>query len=345
MLKRILLGILMMPMVALAQSYPSPTFNNLTVNGTFTATGKVGLGSLASQAANTVVANATGSSASPTAIAAPSCSTSSTALSWTSGTGLGCNTSINAATLGGATFAAPGAIGGTTPGAASFTTLSASGTVSGAGFSTYLASPPSIGSTAAGSGAFTTLSASSTVSGTGFSNYLASPPAIGGTTANSGKFTTIQATGTITPSTTGGIVGTTLADSSNSGSIGEYIFSDIPQGSAVTLTSNAASNVTSITLSAGDWEVGGSVSFVNGGSTTRTYLIGGISTTSATTPSPELRASVNTPSSVAATDDSYAIPMQRINVSASTTVYLVAQAGFSTSTCKAYGVIRARRVR
>ena len=40
-----------------------------------------------------------------------------------------------------------------------------------------------VGATTPASGAFTTLSASSTVSGAGFSNYLASPPAIGGTTA------------------------------------------------------------------------------------------------------------------------------------------------------------------
>jgi hypothetical protein len=48
-----------------------------------------------------------------------------------------------------------------------------------------------VGATTANTGAFTTLSASSTVSGTGFSNYLASPPAIGGTAANTGTFTTI----------------------------------------------------------------------------------------------------------------------------------------------------------
>jgi hypothetical protein len=40
-----------------------------------------------------------------------------------------------------------------------------------------------IGATTASTGAFTTLSASSTVSGIGFSTYLASPPAIGGTAA------------------------------------------------------------------------------------------------------------------------------------------------------------------
>ena len=74
-------------------------------------------------------------------------------------------------------------IGGTTAAAGAFTTLAASSTVSGTGFSTYLASPPAIGGTAAAAGAFTTLAASSTVSGTGFSTYLASPPAIGGTVA------------------------------------------------------------------------------------------------------------------------------------------------------------------
>ena len=49
-------------------------------------------------------------------------------------------------------------------------------------------------SVVAAAGAFTTLSASSTVSGTGFSTYLASPPAIGGTAAAAGSFTTLTAT-------------------------------------------------------------------------------------------------------------------------------------------------------
>jgi hypothetical protein len=87
-----------------------------------------------------------------------------------------------------------GTVGATTPSTGAFTTLSASSTVSGTGFSTYLASPPAIGGTAAAAGAFTTLSASSTVSGTGFSTYLASPPAIGGTTASTVRGTTITAT-------------------------------------------------------------------------------------------------------------------------------------------------------
>ena len=55
-----------------------------------------------------------------------------------------------------------------------------------------------VGASTASSGAFTTLSASSTVSGTGFSTYLASPPAIGGTAPAAGAFTTLSATGVTT---------------------------------------------------------------------------------------------------------------------------------------------------
>jgi hypothetical protein len=83
--------------------------------------------------------------------------------------------------------------------------LSLSGTVTSSGSLTFggtldLSSPPAIGSTAANTGAFTTLSASSTVSGTGFSTYLASPPAIGGTAAAAGTFTTLTGTtSTTTP--------------------------------------------------------------------------------------------------------------------------------------------------
>jgi len=69
--------------------------------------------------------------------------------------------------------------------------------------------PGTIGSGTPNSGAFTTLSASSTVSGTGFSTYLASPPAIGGTTPSTGKFTSVTNTGLtsgyVVYATTGGL--------------------------------------------------------------------------------------------------------------------------------------------
>jgi hypothetical protein len=64
-------------------------------------------------------------------------------------------------------------------------------TLTAAGFSGPLNG--TVGATTASTGAFTTLSASSTVSGTGFSTYLASPPAIGGTAPAAGTFTTATA--------------------------------------------------------------------------------------------------------------------------------------------------------
>ena len=69
-----------------------------------------------------------------------------------------------------------------------------------------------IGATTAGTGAFTTLSASSTVSGAGFSTYLASPPAIGSTTPNTGSFTSLTDSGNLTFTGTGNRI---LGDYSN----------------------------------------------------------------------------------------------------------------------------------
>ena len=78
----------------------------------------------------------------------------------------------------------------------------------------------SIGATTAGTGAFTTLSASSTVSGAGFSNYFAAPPTIGNTTPNAGTFTALVATSITDSGLTAGRVnyngvGGLLTDSAN----------------------------------------------------------------------------------------------------------------------------------
>lgn len=375
MLKRILIAALMWPLLALAQSYPSPTFNNLTVNGTFTATGKVGLASLASQAANTVVANVTASSASPTALAMPGCNSSTSALQWTSGTGFTCLTT--AANLTGASFT--GNVNITTSGQTNtlrITDTGASGAnieLTGNGATTptkfirvnsgalqvvdnaYGAAIFNLddsgnatftGGVIGTSGSFTTLAASSTVSGTGFSTYLASPPAIGTTTPAAGKFTTLQATSTITPSTTAGIIGTTAADNANAGSVGEAITSSVAVGSAVALTTNTPANITSISLTAGDWDVSGLVATNPAGSTTQSNLGAAINTTSATFPTAGTAGWTQWPFSVAAGNAEF-VPVGpvRINVSTTTTVYLIAQSVFAASTNAAYGTIYARRRR
>jgi hypothetical protein len=73
------------------------------------------------------------------------------------------------------------------------TTLSASGAVTGAGFTARFATPGPIGSTSPSTGAFTTLSATTAPTGAGFTALFASPPAIGGTAPAAGAFTTDSA--------------------------------------------------------------------------------------------------------------------------------------------------------
>lgn len=77
----------------------SPSISGLTVTSSFTATGLVTLGDLATQATNTVLVNATSGSASPTAQSVSGCSAAGNALIWTTNTGFGCNTSITAAAV------------------------------------------------------------------------------------------------------------------------------------------------------------------------------------------------------------------------------------------------------
>lgn len=85
----------------------------------------VPLASLAQIGTNSILANTTSGTANVTAVSVSGCSGATSALNWTTNTGPGCNSSINAATLNGATFAAPGTIGGGTPSPATFTALTA----------------------------------------------------------------------------------------------------------------------------------------------------------------------------------------------------------------------------
>lgn len=145
-------AVLLLPLLAFAQSYPSPTFQNVTVRGTLTAAtpaftnpvpvssggtnlatltahgvmlgegtssvafagpsataglpllsagssadpafSTLGLSALSNIGANTLVGNATGSSAAPTAITVAGCNGAAQALQWTNGSGFQCNSSI-----------------------------------------------------------------------------------------------------------------------------------------------------------------------------------------------------------------------------------------------------------
>src|SRR5712664_1249621 len=68
------------------------------------------------------------------------------------------------------------------------------------------------------------------------------------------------------------LLGTITNDAATAGNIGEYITSVI-NSPGVTLSNNVASNVTSISLTAGDWDISGAVYFTLTGSSTA--VVGG----------------------------------------------------------------------
>ena len=70
------------------------TLTNKTIVGSSNTLSAIPLSSLASQAANTLSGNPTGSTTTPSATAVPSCSGANNGLGWTSGTGFLCNNII-----------------------------------------------------------------------------------------------------------------------------------------------------------------------------------------------------------------------------------------------------------
>lgn len=153
--------------------------------------------------------------------------------------------------------------------------------------------------------------------------------------------------GAITPVSTSGIVGTITNDNANAGSVGELIKASVVTGSSVALTPGVPANVTTISLTAGDWDVSGKVAF-NGTSGASAYgpFRGGINTVSATLPSTETEsyALYVGGTGVLASSAFLTCGTLRISISATTTVYLVAQ-NDAVAGVGAYGTLRARRVR
>ena len=169
----------------------------------------------------------------------------------------------------------------------------------------------------------------------------------GATTPSTVAATTITASSTITPSQTSGIVGTTTNNNANAGSVGEYVESTVASASKIALTNITGANVTSISLTAGDWDVWGNAYFDPAATTTFDLIIASISTVSATSPSRD----TGNQAVLKVLDFGTGIPSalqpvpQRLSLSATTTVYLVVVCSFAVSTMHSFGTLRARRVR
>ncbi len=149
---------------------------------------------------------------------------------------------------------------------------------------------------------------------------------------------------------TGGSVGQllTIASTGTAGtfgtvSIGANNASNVTSGSAVTLSTATATNIGSITLTAGRWLLFGVVNFVTTGATTLDFKAGS-SATSATFGADNTAANSPTIASALSDTVSVNIPTRFIDnrtASPSTVFYLIGSGTFSLGSATAYGRIEA----
>ena len=157
-------------------------------------------------------------------------------------------------------------------------------------------------------------------------------------TSTNRTLTLPDSTGTVLTNTTQLVgTGTTTNNDAAGGYVGEYIDSYV---SSVTV-GTSATNLTSISLTAGDWDVSGIVQFYGGGSVT--FVSGAINTTSASFTGTSIgKSQVFAATYATGGIGAATLPRLRYSVSTTTTLYLIGSLSAS-QTC--YGIISARRVR
>lgn len=184
-------------------------------------------------------------------------------------------------------------------------------------------------------GAASALNSAFNFAGTGTGSIYTFPTAVG-TVAISGAAQAVTFAST-TFSSTSGIIGTTTNDNAAAGSVGQLISSVISSGSAVSYTSTGTKDLTSISLTAGDWDVYGNILFA--GTLVQSYGVW-ISLTSATLPDLSLITFAGPGTTVGGIN----APYFRASLAMTTTVYLTGTVT-GTGTLTGQGGIYARRVR
>ena len=146
--------------------------------------------------------------------------------------------------------------------------------------------------------------------------------------------TTTQLGGTIQGSTTA---------NPPSGFLGEQIIATVASGSPVALTDGITSNVTSIALTPGVWDISGVVSFL-ADAVTGTAFVASLSATSATNGTVGDNRVDSPYPPTASNNMTLTIPSYRVLTSSAINYYLVAFASFSVGTVNVCGRISATRV-
>jgi hypothetical protein len=138
-------------------------------------------------------------------------------------------------------------------------------------------------------------------------------------------------------------VGNLVSDSSgNVSSNTGYVNSAVVSGSAVSLTTATAANVTSISVPAGTWFISGNINF-SAASATVTGTSGGLSSTSATLPTDGTEVYSGVQVTLLSETDSVTLPPKQFVLGSTTTIYLVGKSTFSAGSVGAFGQITAVR--
>lgn len=162
-------------------------------------------------------------------------------------------------------------------------------------------------------------------------------------TANSGVLVT-SATGVPSISNGGQIPGTATNNNASAGNIGEYISASVASGSAVAVVSATYKTITSISLTAGDWDVDTFVGTVVAAGTIISAIAVGASLTD-NVQATELSNTIIYNPLIANNVPAFGGCTTRFSLASTTTIYLVAAVVFTVSTASAFGQIKARRVR
>lgn len=148
---------------------------------------------------------------------------------------------------------------------------------------------------------------------------------------------------------TGGVAIVGVATNSNAATreVGEYIESVVLQASAVTVTNTTATNITSISLTAGDWDVWGNITYVTVGGTAPQQLYAWTNDASATIPDGAYIQGITLTAAggVLAGGGGCIAPYRRYSLASTTTIYLSGYSLATSGNSTACGRICARRAR
>lgn len=183
---------------------------------------------------------------------------------------------------------------------------------------------------------------------------------VSGDATNSNGAITLASTnanlGNLSKATGVAVHGTNTNDSAAAGFVGETLTGTLVRSSATSLTTSTSKTITSISVTAGDWQICGGVQFKTAAGTSVTSLYAAASLTTNTLPaadtqfvptSNEIRADIDEPATVPGSnsDTPLPFPCYRASFSGTTNLFLVANATFSVSTMTGYGFIQATRTR